>query len=106
MSENMLTIDRLSDFTVVELLDTRRLSDFTVVGLLDTRRLSDVGVIRALSRAIYDRLSGIGMLEGSNQTPHPTEYLTLLCLRVVELLWADGLAVKNKRADFLGPLVG
>ena len=69
MSENMLTIDRLSDFTVV--------------GLLDTRRLSDVGVVRALSRAICDRLADIGVLEGSNQTPHPTEYLTLLCLRVV-----------------------
>ena len=69
MSENMLTIDRLSDLTVV--------------GLLDTRRLSDLGVVRALSRAICDRLSDIGVLEGSNQTPHPTEYLTLLCLRVV-----------------------
>ncbi len=54
MSENMLTIDRLSDFTVV--------------GLLDTRRLSDVGVVRVLSRAICDRLSDIGVLEGSNQT--------------------------------------
>ena len=92
MSKNMLTIDRLSDFTVV--------------GLLDTYRLSDIGVVRALSRDICDRLSNMGVLEGSNQTPHPTEYLTLLCLRVVELLWADGLAVKNKRADFLGPLVG
>ena len=69
MSENMLTIDRLSDFTAV--------------GLLDTCRLSDVGVVKALSRAICDRLSNIGVLEGSNQTPHPTEYLTLLCLRVV-----------------------
>ena len=69
MSENMLTIDRLSDFTVV--------------GLLDIRRLSDIGVVRALSRAICDRLSDIGVLEGSNQTPHPTEYLTLLCLCVV-----------------------
>ena len=83
MSENMLTIDRLSDFTVVGLLDSSRLSDFTVVGLLDTRRLSDVGVVRALSRAICDRLSDIGVLEGSNQTPHPTEYLTLLCWSVV-----------------------
>ena len=83
MSKNMLTIDRLSDFTVVGLLDTCRLSDFTVVGLLDTCRLSDVGVVRALSRAICDRLSDIGVLEGSNQTPHPTEYLTLLYLRVV-----------------------
>ena len=82
MSENMLTIDRLSVFTVVGLLDTSRLSDFTVVGLLDTRRLSDVGVDRALSRAICDRLSDIGVLEGSNQTPHPTEYLTLLCLSI------------------------
>ena len=69
MSKNMLTIDRLSDFTVV--------------GLLDTCRLSDVGVVRALSRAICDRLSDIGMLEGSDQTPHPTEYLTLQCLYVV-----------------------
>ena len=83
MTENMLTIDRLSDFTVVGLLDTCRLSDFTVVGLLDTCRLSDVGVVMALSRAICNRLSDIGVLEGSNQTPHPTEYLTLLCLRVV-----------------------
>lgn len=83
MSENMLTIDRLSDFTVVGFLDTCRLSDFTVVGLLDTCRLSDVGVVRALSRAICDRLSDIGVLEGSNQTPHPTEFLTLLCLSVV-----------------------
>ena len=92
MSENMLTIDRLSDFTVVE--------------LLDTYRLSDVGVVRALSRAICDRLSDIGVLEGSNQTPHPTEYMILMCLRAVKLSWADGLAVKNKRADFLGPLAG
>ena len=69
MSKNMLTIDRLSDFTVV--------------GLLDTRRLSDVGVVRALSRAICGRLSDIDVLERSNQIPHPTEYLTLLCLRVV-----------------------
>ena len=53
MSKNMLTIDRLSDFTVV--------------GLLDTCRLSDVCVVRALSRAICDRLSDIGVLEGSNQ---------------------------------------
>ena len=83
MSKNMLTIDRLSDFTVVGLLDTCRLSDIGVVGLLDTCRLSDVGVDRALSRAICGRLSDIGVLERSNQTPHPTEYLTLLCLRIV-----------------------
>ena len=69
MSENMLTIDRLSDFTVVR--------------LLDSSRLSDIGVVRALSRAICDRLSDIGVLEGSNQTTHPIEYLTLLCLSVV-----------------------
>lgn len=90
MSENMLTIDRLSDFTVV--------------GLLDTCRLSDIGVVRALSGAICDRLSDIDVLEGSNQTPHPTEYLTLLCLLVVQPSLGDGMAVKNKRADFLGPL--
>ena len=69
MTENMLTIDRLFDFGVL--------------GFLDTCRLSDVGVVMALSRAICNRLSDIGVLEGSNQTPHPTEYLTLLCLRVV-----------------------
>ena len=69
MTENMLTIDRLFDFGVL--------------GFLDTCRLSVIGVVRALSRAICDRLSDIGVLEGSNQTPHPTEYLTLLCLRVV-----------------------
>ena len=69
MSENMLTIDRLSDFTVV--------------GFLDKCRISAIGVVRALSRAICDRLSDMGVLEGSNQTLHPTEYLTLLCLHVV-----------------------
>ena len=97
MSKNMLTIDRLSDFTVVGLLDTCRLSDIGVVGLLDTCRLSDIDVVglldtcrlsdvcvvRALSRAICDKLSDMGVLEGSNQTSHPTEYLTLLCLSVV-----------------------
>ena len=53
MPENMLTIDRLSHFTVV--------------GLLDTCRLFDIGVVRELSGVICDRLSYIGVLEGSNQ---------------------------------------
>ena len=83
MSKNMLTIDRLSDFTVVGLLDTCRLSDIGVVGLLDTCRLSDVGVVRALSRAICDRLSDIGVLKGSNQTLHLTKFMSLLYLRAV-----------------------
>ena len=83
MSKNMLTIDRLSDFTVVGLLDTCRLSDVEVVRPLKAYRLSDVDVLEALNRAICDKLSDMGVLEGSNQTPHPTESLTLLCLSVV-----------------------
>ena len=63
MLKNMLTIDRLSDSTVVGLLDTCRLSDIGVVGLLDTCRLSVIGVVRALNGAISDRLSDIGVLE-------------------------------------------
>ena len=49
MTENMLTIDRLFDFGVL--------------GFLDTCRLSVIGVVRALSGAISDRLSDIGVLE-------------------------------------------
>lgn len=92
MSENMLTIDRLFDFGVV--------------GLLDASRLSVIGVVRALSRAISDRLSDIGVPEESPRPPHPTEYLSLLCLLVVQPTLGDGMAVKDKRADFLGPLAG
>ena len=86
MSENMLTIDRLSDFTVVVPLKACRMSDIDVLEALNRvfcDRLSDIGVVRALSRAICDKLSDMGVLEGSNQTSHPTEYLTLLCLSVV-----------------------
>ena len=86
MSENMLTIDRLSDFTVVVPLKACRMSDIDVLEALNRvfcDRLSDVCVVRALSRAICDKLSDMGVLEGSNQTSHPTEYLTLLCLSVV-----------------------
>lgn len=49
MTENMLTIDRLFDFGVL--------------GFHDTCRLSVIGVVRALSGAISDRLSDIGVLE-------------------------------------------
>ena len=86
MSENMLTIDRLSDFTVVGPLKACRMSDIDVLEVLNRvfcDRLSDVDVLEALSRAICDKLSDIGVLEGSNQTSYPTEYLTLLCLSVL-----------------------
>ena len=43
MSENMLTINRISDFGVV--------------GLLKACRLSDIGVFGTLNRAICDKIS-------------------------------------------------
>ena len=49
MSKNMLTIDRLSDFTVVV--------------PLKACRMSDIDVLEALNRAICDRLSDIGVFE-------------------------------------------
>ena len=69
MSENMLTIDRLSDFTVVV--------------TLKACRMSDIDVLEALNRVFCDRLSDVDVLEGTNQTSYPTEYLTLLCLSVL-----------------------
>lgn len=61
MSKNMLTIDKLSDFTVVGLLDTCRLSDVDVVGPLKACRMSDIDVLEALNRVFCDRLSDIGV---------------------------------------------
>ncbi len=46
------------------MLTINRISDFGVIGLLDACRLSDITVVRALIGAIYDRLSGTGVFKG------------------------------------------
>ncbi len=70
MSENMLTIDRVSNFTVVQASRLIQIIKHLLVWL-------GRGELSATD------LSDIGVLEGSNQTTHPIEYLTLLCLSVV-----------------------
>lgn len=51
MSENMLTINRISDIGVVR--------------PLKACRLSDIGVFGVLNRVFCDRLSDVGVFEGS-----------------------------------------